>query len=195
MSTMSSSYPPTDCPECGAPLPAGQTSCWLCQRQQHPGEQQNPYAPPRPIPGEDVPGGVSPATVILLLTLGAVCLGVFWLMPGLGVLLVFVLTPTLIRTGRVAGLRRRAGVPLSPGETLGIFFRSWFLMGAIGVAGLVAFMAVCVAGALASESVGGGMESTLGIGLGGGLLAAIPFTIWLLRITRPTQIELRNLPR
>lgn len=192
---MSPDSPPTICPDCGAPLPAGQSSCWLCQRQRPLGDLQNPYAPPRPIPGEDVAGGVSPATVILLITLAAVCLGVFWLMPGLGVLLVFVLTPTLIRTGRVAGLRRRAGVPLSPGETIGVFFLSWFLMGAIGVAGLVAFMVVCVAGAAVTESAGGGLEKTIGIGLGGGLLAAIPFTIWLLRITRPTQIELRNLPR
>lgn len=187
---MSSPTPrPAICPDCGAPVPAGQVSCWLCQRQQRPGDQQNPYAPPRPIPGENVPAGISPATVISLITLAAICLGVFLLMPGLGVLLVIVLTPALIRSTRVAGYRREAGAPLSPGEAIGTFLISWFIMSAIGIASLVAFLVVCFAGAVAAEGAGGKIEMVLGVGVIGGLLAAIPVAIGLLRLTRPKRIE------
>lgn len=127
--------------------------------------------------------------MISFITLAAVCFGVFMLMPGLGVLLVFVLTPALVRTTRVAGFRREAGAPLTPGEAIGTFLISWFVLSAIGIASLVAFMVVCIAGAAVTESAGGKIELVLGVGLIGGLLAAIPVAAGLLRVTRPKRIE------
>src|SRR5436309_11478722 len=85
------------CLECGAPLAAGQEVCWLCW-QNVTDKEVNPYSSPRPIANEKIGLQFSLATLFLVTTLAAVCLGVFALSPGLGVLVSIVAAPALVRT-------------------------------------------------------------------------------------------------
>jgi hypothetical protein len=184
------SAPSVRCPECGAPLNAAQARCWLCQRKADDGQQQNPYAPPRPLT-EHSASQFSLASLFLIMTLVAVCLGVFLLSPGLGVLLVFVMTPALIRTVMAASYQKQAGTALSAADKIGVFLMSVFIMGAIGVAACVAFMATCLLGVAVTEGGGASLEATLLVGLISGLVGAIPLAAWLMRLTRPAKYSPR----
>jgi hypothetical protein len=177
--------PAAHCPHCGAEVQAPGSPCWLC-RQKASHAELNPYAPPRPI-GENAQ--FSLASLFLVMTLVAVCLGVIMIAPGVGILFAFITTPAFIRTTVAASLGRRAGAPLSPVEKVGIFFISWFIMCAIGIASVVAFMAVCFAGAIITEGAGARLEIVLMVGVLGGLAAAIPLTVWLRRLTSPARME------
>src|SRR5882672_9411675 len=186
------------CPDCGASLAAGQARCWLCQRKASAPSAENPYTPPRPIASGNLPAQFSLSSLFLVMTLVAVCLGVFMQAPGLGVLFGIVATPALIRTMIAASYQRQAGAPLTALEKVGTFFISWFIMGAIGLASFVAFAVVCVAGAYITVFAGAdkmfgrgeeGLAFVVGFGVIVGLIAAIPLTVWLLRLTRPAKAE------
>jgi hypothetical protein len=177
------------CPHCGAEVQQLGNLCWLC-RHKHISADPNPYASPRAIGDNAVQ--FSLASLFLVMTLLAVGLGIFLLVPGLGVLFAFISTPALIRTMIATGRQRQFGAPLSPAEKISVFFLSWFLMSAIGIAAMVAFVAVCFAGVLVTESAGASLETVLGIGALSGLAAALPLTIWLMRITSPAKIEVAS---
>jgi hypothetical protein len=173
------------CPHCGAEVQTPGSPCWLC-RQKAAQAEPNPYASPRPIENATQ---FSLASLFLVMTLVAVCLGVFMIAPGLGILFAFITTPAFIRTMVAASRGRQVGEPMSAMEKTGIFLISWFIMCAVGIASVVAFMAVCFAGALITESVGASLEIVLMAGVLGGLAAAIPLTVWLLRLTSPSRME------
>jgi hypothetical protein len=188
--------PAAHCPHCGAEVQTPGGPCWLCRQkasQAGPNpytinpDATNPYATPRPI-GDNV-AQFSLASLFLVMTLVAVCLGVIMIAPGLGILFAFITTPAFIRTMVAASRGRQIGAPLSPLEKTGIFLISWFIMCAVGIASVVAFMAVCVAGALITEGAGARLEIILTVGVLGGLAAAIPLTVWLLRLTSPSRME------
>ncbi len=191
----SASQPVAHCPHCGAEVQTPGVLCWLC-RHRAISANPNPYAPPRPLAGENASAQCSLASLFLVTTLVAVGLGLFLPAPGLGVLFAFVAAPALIRTFIAAGRRRQAGAPLSLREKIGTFFISWFIMGAIGLASFVAFMVVCVGSAFVMETAGINLLSEEGlllllvVGVIPGLIAAIPLAVWLLRRTRPAKTAL-----
>src|SRR6187402_3410953 len=96
------------CPECGADVRPLDEKCWLCQRPLSAkdvitAELIQPAAPP--IVPEWVaarstanPAQFSLETLMLVITLVAVCLGMIAATPGLGVLVSVVAAPALIRT-------------------------------------------------------------------------------------------------
>jgi hypothetical protein len=184
-----SSAPSPRCPECGAPLSGLQARCWLCQRKPTQRDAENPYAPPQPIADENAGVEFSLASLFLVMTLVVVCFGTFMIVPGLGILLAIVSTPALIRTIVMARHQRRAGAPLSAAEKIGVFLISWFVMGAIGLASMVAFLMACFTGAALTEGTGANLELILLAGILVGLAAAIPLSVWLLRLTRPANLE------
>ena len=125
------------CPVCGADNSARpQAPCWMC------------HAPPnasaaRPFLTTAPPVQFSLATMFLLMTLIAVCLGVFVLAPGLGILLAIVSLPALARTVMVAGRRRQAGRRMTFADKLSAFLASLVLAIATAVSVGVAFYVMC----------------------------------------------------
>src|SRR5262245_31022907 len=183
------------CPECGAPLSGPQARCWLCHGKPSDASAENPYAPPRPLAGENTAVQFSLASLFLLITLVAVCLGVFMIAPGLGILLVLVATPALIRTTVAVSYQKQAGAPLAPLDKVWVFFVSFFIMIAVGVAAFVAFQVVCWTGALLTQFNNPIPNVIVGVIVG--LMAAIPLAIWILWLTRPSKesIKLNSLLR
>jgi hypothetical protein len=149
------------CPECGASVKPGLDRCWLCQRPQP--IDAIVIEPPGPFSAAPPRRGASPTqfsleTLLMIVTLVAVCLGLLMAAPGLGVLVSIVAAPALVRT-LIAGYQRRAvGTPLSAGEKVLAFLASTGVTFAVLLAGLAAFGTACFAtclGALGLEAVGG----------------------------------------
>jgi hypothetical protein len=172
------------CPECGATL-SGASECWLCRRATQAGDSSptSPFAEERKSAGQ-----FSLATVFLIITLIAVCLGSLRLAPGLGVLLIIVATPALIRTCVVGIREKQAGHVLSLGEKVVAFLASSAIIVLVGVAGFIAFQIACwgscamVAGIQQKEG-----ENAFLVGLGTGGIAGIGTIIWLVWKTWPRK--------
>jgi hypothetical protein len=174
------------CPECGAPLAAGQARCWLCQRRHEEPHAANPYAAPRPIAAE-TPLQFSLASLLLLITFVAVCFGAFWTAPGLGVLLIILGVPALIRTAIATNRRQQAGGPSTFVDKIGVFLVSLLIMSAVWMSSAVAFAVVCTLGVVPIGMMGGDdFTLALAVGVIGGLISAIALATWLLRVTAPT---------
>src|SRR4051812_25608974 len=177
------------CPECGAELAAGQARCWLCARKFSEAENSNPYASPQPV-GENNDYQVSLASLFLIMTLSAVGTGLFLVAPGLGVLFAVLSVPALVRTIVAAKQQWRAGAALTIGEKMGVFVVSFFIMVAIGIASSVAFGVACTGGLLLGLGIGvNDPTPAFVLGIGFGLIAAIPFAIWTLRANWPSKVE------
>lgn len=148
------------CPECGAAARKADVKCWLCHRPlvvtAELVEAGSPFVD-RPGPPKWVnPAQFSLETLMLVITLIAVCLGVIMAAPGWGVVLAIVAAPALVRT-LVAGYQdRKAGTPMTLGEKLLTFLASTGVTLAVLVTGGTAFAAAC-AGSL---FVACGLEST-----------------------------------
>jgi hypothetical protein len=147
----------THCPDCGAEVPAESLKCWLCHRQLAvQAELVEPTSPFRAPPRRASPAQFSLETLMLVITLIAVCLGVIMAAPGLGILVAIVAAPALVRT-LVAGYQeRRAGTPMTLSEKLLAFLASTGVAVAVVVTGWTAFAAAC----LGSCFVLVGLEST-----------------------------------
>ena len=136
------------CPECGAKIRADQNRCWLCFRTLPPiaeSPQENPAdaisLPSEPSKlgsgrGTQSSGSIaqfSLATILLVITLIAVCIGVFRISPGLGVIVVAIATPALFATVIIA-----EEVMVKHGERLTIADKIVAFVGFFGVFGLLA---------------------------------------------------------
>jgi hypothetical protein len=175
--------PTPHCPHCGAEVQTPGGECWLC-RLKEPPAKPNPYAPPRPT-GENAGAQFSLASLFLVMTLVAVCLGVFMLAPGLGILFAIVATPALVRTTFTASYYKQAGAPLSPAWRIRAFVVSLFIMLAVGVTTFVTFQGVCWTGALLTQ--GRNPWPNVIVGVIVGLLVAIPVMIWMLVWSWPSK--------
>ena len=170
------------CPKCGATLSAESGTCLTCGSELEPKNvppqtasvavDPNPYA----VSAEYTPGAGPTfrlSTLMLTITLIAVCLGIGTWLPGVGVGLALLIAPAYVRTA-LAGLRlRREGKPPTIEEKIFIFFASLGIVTAIAVATGVAFYATCWAGfyggALTSEAAGVQGFDTLSYGLIAGI--------------------------
>jgi hypothetical protein len=104
------------------------------------GKAENPYASPQPV--QNLDWQFSVASLFLLTTLVAVCLGVWLISPGLGALLTFFAVPALVRTAIDSAQHKRAGAPLRGATKLASF--------AVSLAAvLAATFAACIAAAIA----------------------------------------------
>lgn len=194
------------CPVCHAQVESGKP-CWLCKSVES-GEDalarplanadraqavppvsrqpnsQNPYAPPTPI-GETA--GASVVSIVLVVGVIIVLASLTVAAPGLGILLLIVVAPALIRTAVVVGRRKRLdNRDLSVSEKSALFMASFAGVLAAAGAAAVAFGLTCFAtcfGVLAvGETAGGGrvidtlfiaalvLSSMIGLGMGGYVL-------------------------
>ncbi len=193
---------PSRCPECGADVGPQDAACWLCRRPLASGdiitaEVFEPAAPPI-VPAWVAaqrtanPAQFSLESLMLVITLVAVCLGMLVAAPGLGVLVSVVAAPALIRT-LIAGYRERAaGGKLTLGEKLIAFLASTGITIAVLSAGATAFAAACFASCMvvlgvSSGGGGGPQESLIYAAFGFSTLVALAVTIWLFWLLRPRK--------
>ena len=90
------------------------------------------------------PAQFSLETLLLVITLVAVCLGMIMAEPGLGIVVAIVATPALVRTLVAGYQQRKAGTPMTLGEKLLTFAASTGVAVAVLVTGGTAFAAACV---------------------------------------------------
>lgn len=180
---------PVQCPSCGASVSPGQSSCWLCHAPLAADETPaSPFAPGHPFVPRAA-GQFTIATILLVTTLIAVCLGLFRYSPGLGVLLIVFAAPALVRTVFVGRREQRLGRRLTTGGKIGQFFVSLIIMYAVWMAAGMAFFMTCagslglaaVANSAAPETGGGVMM----IGLIASLVFSAGVAVLILRATWP----------
>jgi hypothetical protein len=142
---------------------------------------------------------------MLTVTLVAVVLGAFRVAPGLGILLVVVVSPAWLRTCLNVMRRKARGRPMSATEKLGLFAGSLGVVTVVGVAAGVAFYATCWAGfGLGAAASGvahtrGGPDYTWVIwgmfaGVSLGIVAALVVGVFLLRRLWPHKQRRAKLP-
>jgi hypothetical protein len=187
---------PTDesarrCPECGAALDGREVHCWLCG---HAGDGQvgavgESPAPPRPVAG---PLQFSLETLFLVTTLIAVCLGTTLAAPGLGLLLVVVALPALIRTIIAGRQARAAEVPWTAAQKIAGFVASLVITAGIATAGFAAFAAVAASTVAICIGFYGEDPGPVATVVAFGFFYASPIlglgvTAWLFWVSRPRR--------
>jgi hypothetical protein len=158
------------CPDCGANVRTEVSHCWLCFRPLPP-TGGGPLPPPpgtllpstdadetdsiRRVPPKAATWQFSLQTILLIMTLLAVCLGAYHNWPGLGTVLTAIATPALIGIIAMGAERRRRGLPMSAAEKIGGFLAMFGVLLLTAVAAIAALLVAC--GVLAF-----GMEGTRG---------------------------------
>jgi hypothetical protein len=130
------------------------------------------------------------ATILLITTLIAVCLGVFRLSPGFGIAVVAFAVPALVRAVVAGAKSKSGGRRLSIGDKLQMFAASLGLMVLVGIAGFVAFQIACwgTCGLIvAVDPPSLDAETLLWTCVGIGSAAARAVGGWLLWLTRPRR--------
>ena len=129
------------CPVCEAQCDPGVTVCWLCRQP-----MLEPAATPRPVARDKASvSSFSLTSLMLVMTLVAVCLGLFVVAPGLGVLLSIAAVPALARTAVLIKRGARSGQATTASDKMWLFAASMGGVIVAGVAASVAFFGACVA--------------------------------------------------
>jgi hypothetical protein len=191
MSMPSSS--PAHCPECGAELSGGQGMCWLCQRKRCAEDVNNPYASPQPT--ENIDWQFSIATLFLVTTLIAVCLGLFQLAPGLGILLGVFAAPALWRTAIDVAKHKQRGFPLGAVGKVASFLVSLVLVVTVTVAATTAAFTVCAVGVTGTAALGQEASGLLLFIAPAGLATGLMVFLWLFWLTGPVGLRWEELWR
>ncbi len=131
------------CPECQATRRPEAKYCWLCGAALEPvtAEAAEPSAGSENRAAYQF--GLS--TLMLMVTLAAVVLSVFSMSIGVGLALVFLTTPPLVRTCITAARRKARGEPMSPLAKVGMFAATFGIVVVVVAASIAAFFAVCFA--------------------------------------------------
>jgi hypothetical protein len=134
------------CLHCQAENPPGSATCGSCGRPLPPvggsGQDEILWLPPDRA--ESARRTYHLSTLMLLVAVISVCLGVLREVPGLGVLLILLMVPALIRTLAGAARRQSRGSPMSWNEKLAVFLSSLGIVFVVGFASLIAFVATCL---------------------------------------------------
>jgi hypothetical protein len=147
-----------NCPVCGAPLRADDTTCWLCQAIADTGQPPTIRRSRRPAPS----GGSSLASLLMFVTLLSVVVGLWTIAPGIGIPLGILLLVAWGRTASVSRRRAAAGRSFTSLEKIQAYFSSLgfvvLLLGLVTIGICVAFGSVCfgfvtLAGALDRDSI------------------------------------------
>ena len=179
--------PATLCPMCGAELRQGDARCWLCG---HALDRPTSIVVP-PLPAGTAPPAVgrtdsfSLETLMLVVTLIAICLGVFVQAPGLGILLCILALPAFVRTLLV--VRRRGqlsrGVPL--GQRIALFLGSLgfslVVLILVVVSSVGVFCGVCLGLATVSTPDGTSISVALVAGVGAMIVVFALCVAWMRR--------------
>jgi len=152
-----------NCPHCSAENPVNESSCGACSRG------LTLYIGP----ANTFPRRFGLGSLMVLVAVVAIGLGVFRASPGLGVLVLYLFTPAMIRTSGVASQRADDERPMTLEEKSWVFLSSIGLMFSVLVASSTAFMAVRVP----SVAVTGGYDLFLAWGVSGAVALLVGLSI------------------
>ena len=133
-----------NCPHCRETSPAVEAQCRSC------GKPLVVYIGP----AEMLPRRVELGSLMIVVAVLAPCLVVLREVPGLGILLLLVVVPALVRTLGAVSTRKSDGRPMVAAEQLGTFAASVAIVWLIGLAALLAAGTVYVMAGVAVEIVG-----------------------------------------
>lgn len=181
------------CQQCGAERVVGATACWLCHAQltgsatPPPGAWtgSNPYAAPQSIP---TPPQFALSSLLLVVTLAALCIGLVTVAPGLIVPLVIFVLPAVIRTTIVTSRKTASGETMTTGRKALTFLASIGIVYVVWMAGMVAFFGACavVVGAAAmSPTTNQNIEYLLIALLIAAAAGSLALAVWLFIKTLP----------
>jgi hypothetical protein len=181
------------CPQCGAERVVGATACWLCHAPLTGSATtpaggwtgSNPYAAPQSSP---TPPQFALSSLLLVVTLAALCVGLVTVAPGLIVPLVIFVLPAVIRTTIVTSRKTAAGETMSTGRKALTFLASIGIVYVVWMAGMVAFFGACavVVGAAAiSPSMNENLEYLLIALLIASAVGSLALAVWLFIKTLP----------
>jgi hypothetical protein len=193
--------PHSICPECGASVKPQDATCWLCRRSLvvvaevvEPAAAHRPGQAARPRAN---PAQFSLETLMLIITLIAVCLGMIMALPGVGILVSIVAAPALVRT-LVAGYQDRvAGTPMTLSEKLMTFAASTGVALAVLAAGGTAFAAACFGSCMVAMGLlegpgklaGGSEEAVIYSLIGFSALVGLGTAGWVFWLLRPQRAK------
>lgn len=143
------------CPECGAELARGAAQCWLCRAPIAASgaapevvlatavdEPANPYRAPQP---SSSPQQFRLSTLLLSVTVVALCVGLYRVAPGLIVVLLIFAVPALVRTASKSRRAAELGMPMSAGEKVASFLAGVGIVLLVLVGLCIAFFLACLA--------------------------------------------------
>ena len=169
---MTHSEKPTSVPclQCSALVASGDKTCWLCgndlSTQTFPDDHTaTPAARSSRTFGLD--------SLMLVMTLLAICFGVFAVAPGLGVVLIIVAALATIRTAVFVRRHEQEGKTTRPQEKMLVFAASMGVVVLIGIASGIAFYITCWGGGLAGLAAGQLWEKGPYAGLGTAFIAGL----------------------
>jgi hypothetical protein len=134
------------------------------------------------------PWSFSIGSLMLVVTLAAVCLGLGAAAPGLGIALAIVATPALVRTFVSSAQRKAQGERLQPGDKVATFAASVGVVLLAGVAAGVAFFATCLIACFPAMATGS--DTAIQVGLVACVLAALVAGGLLMRVQWPAHSQL-----
>lgn len=185
------------CPECGAVVQPADAACWLCHRPL--AVMAEVVESPPVVPDWEQRRRANPAqfsleSLMLVVTLVAVCLGMMMALPGLGILISIVAAPALVRT-LIAGYQEKvAGGHLTLAEKVMAFVASTGVTLAVLVTGFAAFGAACFGSCLVVVGMEGSgatrginQETLITTLLGFSALVGVATAISLFWLLRPRR--------
>ncbi len=180
------------CSRCGADLPKGSNTCWLCYANvPAPGDESvasrlEPPLPPRTADSGHE-GAFSLASLMMFVTLVSVVLGTITIAPGVGIPLAVIALIVWARTVSVVRFRGSVGEPVRSSQVVWMFVRSiamvLLLTVFIGVAAIAAFCVVCFASFESSPSSGARVAQ---------IIALLVLVAALFAIAKTAQVERRR---
>jgi hypothetical protein len=117
------------------------------------------------------------SSVMLVIALVAISLGVLREAPGLGILLIVLMVPALVRTLAGAARRQAKGSAMTLAEKLITFFVSLVIVVFIGLAASIAFLCTCFTAGLVTMNMMGDVGLIVAALAG---LAAAGYVLYLL---------------
>jgi len=177
------------CLDCGAVNSATTGRCWLCGNHIDAGTEKDQQLEPESTKGDDaarspptdVPASGGRLTfhldsLLLTMTLVAVCAGVTRLSPGLGIAFAVISAPAFLRTAVAARRKRREGSRWSPIDKAVAFVGSLLVVVTVAISAGVAFYLTCwvgFCGTLALSDVAPGKDMLQDASLGAGVLLGV----------------------
>ena len=154
------------CPKCDADQIEATNVCWLCGSSLEGVQEFEETARPTRRPERF---SYSLSTLMLIVTLVAVCCGLLIVAPGLAVPMCVLLVPVLVRTTMVVRRREEVGLPVSPTEKVSLVLSSLSVATLLCIvvcsAAFASFCGVCLLIVSADQRYGGAGMVAWGIGM------------------------------
>ena len=166
MTTPISRFDRVNCPHCGDENDASATTCGSCSRG------LTVYIGP----AHNLPRRFGLGPLMILVAVFAIGLGVLREMPGLGVAMLILLPPAVVRTAAFVTQRAEDGRPMLAGDKAYTFIASIGIMMVVILSGVSCFGLVCIPLGMMG-TIGGGSGMILAASVAGGIALYVAYRV------------------